>query len=629
MELKPALEMCSPRPATPTATSESLSIGTTTCSVLCMMFIVCHAQAANVRPHGHVLPAPLVLQPTPIRAESVPPNQPHHIIAPPDDSGALNTLNPEGLYYEFHSELDGRLCDSTGVLLPDANVKPPPRARLETDWSPYDTRLEFETAEFLFQRVKMGQANVNLLLELWAASLVPYGGRPPFASVQDMLQVIDSTAIGDAPWTTMTAKYMGCLPPNPPSWMVGLYEISHRNPLVCARNMLMNPDFSDEFDVVPYREYDGLLKRQYTNLMSGDWAWKQADLIAVDPEMHGAMFCPLILGSDKTTVSVATGQNDYYPLYMSLGNVWNNVRRAHHNAVVVIAFLAIPKTEKRYAKDPVFRKFRRQLFHSSLATILNPLKCFMEKPDVVRCPDGHFRRAIYGLGPYIADYIEQVLATNTVQGWCVTCPTPRESLGEQYEGPDLRSREHTELLVDGFDLKTLWDDYGVVGELIPFTNDFPRADIYQLMSGDLLHQVIKGCFKDHLVEWVNEYLKLTHGQTRGNEIIDQIDRRIAAAPAFAGLRRFKQGRDFKQWTGDDSKALMKVYLPAVSVALCKLKILLPRSMIACNVTIAYVKSFAHRARDLTASLHSSATTPSIIILGISPTMVLRTACVPP
>jgi hypothetical protein len=33
-----------------------------------------------------------------------------------------------------------------------------------------------------------------------------------------------------------------------------------------------------------------------------------------------------------------------------------------------------------------------------------------------------------------------------------------------------------------------------------------------------------------------------------------------AAP-FAGLRRFHQGRGFKQWTGDDSKALMKVLLP--------------------------------------------------------------------
>lgn len=33
---------------------------------------------------------------------------------------------------------------------------------------------------------------------------------------------------------------------------------------------------------------------------------------------------------------------------------------------------------------------------------------------------------------------------------------------------------------------------------------------------------------------------------------------IAAAAPFAGLRQFPEGRGFKQWTGDDSKALMKV-----------------------------------------------------------------------
>jgi hypothetical protein len=33
---------------------------------------------------------------------------------------------------------------------------------------------------------------------------------------------------------------------------------------------------------------------------------------------------------------------------------------------------------------------------------------------------------------------------------------------------------------------------------------------------------------------------------------------ISLVPAYPGLRRFPDGRDFKQWTGDDSKALMKV-----------------------------------------------------------------------
>jgi hypothetical protein len=42
----------------------------------------------------------------------------------------------------------------------------------------------------------------------------------------------------------------------------------------------------------------------------------------------------------------------------------------------------------------------------------------MTKPEVVCCPDGHFRRAVYGLGPYIADYPEQALLACIVQGWC-------------------------------------------------------------------------------------------------------------------------------------------------------------------------------------------------------------------
>jgi hypothetical protein len=42
----------------------------------------------------------------------------------------------------------------------------------------------------------------------------------------------------------------------------------------------------------------------------------------------------------------------------------------------------------------------------------------MTTPEVVRCPDGHFRRAIYSLGPYIADYPEQVWLAGIVQGWC-------------------------------------------------------------------------------------------------------------------------------------------------------------------------------------------------------------------
>jgi hypothetical protein len=109
----------------------------------------------------------------------------------------------------------------------------------------------------------------------------------------------------------------------------------------------------------------------------------------------------------------------------------------------------------------------------------------------------------------------------------------------------------------------------------PFTSDFPRGDIYEMISPDILHQLIKGTFKDHLVAWICEYLVIKHGERQAGIILDEIDRQyiyhispytgcqlvhsIAAVPPFPGLRRFPHGRRFKQWTGDDSKALMKVW----------------------------------------------------------------------
>ncbi|EIW51390.1 uncharacterized protein TRAVEDRAFT_67723, partial [Trametes versicolor FP-101664 SS1] len=80
----------------------------------------------------------------------------------------------------------------------------------------------------------------------------------------------------------------------------------------------------------------------------------------------------------------------------------------------------------------------------------------------------------------------------------------------------------------------------------------------ELLTPDLLHQLIKGTFKDHLVAWVINYITLTaESEREAKRILDDIDRRIASVPAFPGLRRFPQGRNFKQWTGNDSKALMK------------------------------------------------------------------------
>jgi hypothetical protein len=71
-----------------------------------------------------------------------------------------------------------------------------------------------------------------------------------------------------------------------------------------------------------------------------------------------------------------------------------------------------------HSLDPTFRTFRRQLFHTSLAKIFSSLHSVMEEPEIVQCPDRNYRRAIWGFGPYIGDYPEQILLACIVQGWC-------------------------------------------------------------------------------------------------------------------------------------------------------------------------------------------------------------------
>ncbi len=141
----------------------------------------------------------------------------------------------------------------------------------------------------------------------------------------------------------------------------------------------------------------------------------------------------IVLGSDKTTVSVGTGNVEYWPLYLSIGNLHNSARRGHRNGVVPIGFLVIPKGmlshTQSYVYLPIkgdrvddnsdaFRIFKKHLFHKSIARILQPLKAAMTTVIICLCPDGHYRRIIYDLGGYIADYPEQVLLTCIVSGWC-------------------------------------------------------------------------------------------------------------------------------------------------------------------------------------------------------------------
>ena len=259
----------------------------------------------------------------------------------------------------------GQPCSEDGINLPP-DTQPPPRHsdRDSDDWTPYRDRVEFETAQFLYCRTQMSAPNIDTLLDLWASTLLKHNESPPFANHTDLYNTIDSTPLGDVPWQSFSIQYNDDegLEGTLPQWMTSEYDVWFRDPHSIIKNMIDNPDYNRQADVAPVRIFNGDGSRVYQNFMSGDWAWEEAvssifffvltslilekqDKISQDPTTHGSMLVPIILGSDKTTVSVATGQNEYYPLYISIGSIHNNIRRAHRGAVALIAFLAIPKSK--------------------------------------------------------------------------------------------------------------------------------------------------------------------------------------------------------------------------------------------------------------------------------------------
>lgn len=118
---------------------------------------------------------------------------------------------------------------------------------------------------------------INTALDLWTAQVLKYGDAAPWRRAQDLYDTIDAIQHGDAPWKVYKLRYTGPLAPGlPPKWMTTEYELCARNSRTVLHQQLGNVDFKDKIHYAPYRQFDAKGRRVWSDLMSGDWAWKQA-----------------------------------------------------------------------------------------------------------------------------------------------------------------------------------------------------------------------------------------------------------------------------------------------------------------------------------------------------------------
>jgi hypothetical protein len=117
------------------------------------------------------------------------------------------------------------------------------------DWTPFTSRTQLETAEFVFKQAKLSAGNVNELMGLWAADVSVSDREPPFVDHAHLYNTIDAIPVGGVPWQNFVVSYTGSQPDaTAPPWMEQTYEVYFRDPRRLFQNMLANPTFAEDFD---------------------------------------------------------------------------------------------------------------------------------------------------------------------------------------------------------------------------------------------------------------------------------------------------------------------------------------------------------------------------------------------
>jgi hypothetical protein len=197
---------------------------------------------------------------------------------PPIYHPLINGRSTHDIVFNFYqlTDFSGRPCDEEGSFLPP-NTPPRRHRRHDSDpddWTPYQSRPEFELANFLYSRAKMSPSSIDTLLGLLAATS---NIAPPFADHSDLYDIIDSTPLGHVPWQHSFLQYEGDVPDGDfPQWVSSEHQVWFRDPRLVVENMIGNPDFRNDFDITPVRIFDRRGSREYQNFMSGDWAWEEA-----------------------------------------------------------------------------------------------------------------------------------------------------------------------------------------------------------------------------------------------------------------------------------------------------------------------------------------------------------------
>ena len=293
------------------------------------------------------------------------------------------------------------------------------------------------------------------------------------------------------------------------------------------------------------------------------------------PETHtlGA----LIVSTDKTQLTQFSGSKQAYPIYLTLGNIPNRLRRKpSEQACILLGYLPVEKvTRGTLSKVEVSARYRR-LFHAAMTVLFEPLKEAGIKGVEMTSGDGVVRIVHPVLAAYVADYPEQCLVTCSKYGTCPKCMAGATNLDDDTKFPRRTHKTTMDAMASSSESTSSCTAYlkacnakNVNGTVLkPFWDGLPYTNIHLSQTPDVLHQLYQGVLK-HLLEWC---------QTLMTE--QELDRRIRCLPLAIGVRHFKNGISaLSQISGSERKNMGKILLG------CIVDELDSRAVTACRVIL--------------------------------------------
>lgn len=225
--------------------------------------------------------------------------------------------------------------------------------------------------------------------------------------------------------------------------------------------------------------------------------------------------------------------------------------------MVLVGYIPVTKLE-------CFSKGKRQfegyhLFHKSIRAIVMPLIQAGKDGVKMTCADRHQRLVFPLLAAYIADHPEQCLISCCMENRCPRCIVGRLQLGDPVYSA-LRDHGDTVRILREQANGLAPEEFITQGlrGVCPFWTDLPYCDIFSCITPDILHQLHKGLFKDHLVSWTSACIP-------GGD--KEIDKRFKVMAHHPSLRHFKKGISMiSQWTGTEYKNMEKVFLGIIAGA---------------------------------------------------------------